>query len=398
MAGWDLTPNILPSLGSGGSMTDLVNIQATAQQKELDRQSNEAKATVSSLINSYNSAKSVALQGEIVNTMKSYAGALSPHLRQQVEPYIKHGPTSEIAEKTRQFLLHNKAPKPPIYNEAPGAENANKYLQADHMFAVSDFKRKLNGFVYGASTQGDKQNFMGLDDGSAAIRGTDGQVMIMSQQDLGLKELSEETGISVKDMLMNPNGVPIEGSKSFMTIGGRRIETQGTYKPFEPDPGKRYGQRITNVTDMPKSDWEIDHPTSLRKLLLDWKDPSTKDEAVKDWRKRSVDSPKEAAVVAEELSVVWPQYSFKVVDLKKEGLIRSVAHYLPIISAFVDDKTSSAVIPIRGKPIGIADSTGYEGLFYYDPQLNLVSNGLGEPLGSYEQAIQSTATKVLPRN
>jgi hypothetical protein len=393
MAGWELSPSILGSIGegSGGSMTDLVKIQSDAQQKDLDRQSNEAKATVSSLINSYNSAKSVALQGEIVNTMKSYASALPPHLRQQVEPYIRNGPTSEISEKTRQFLLHNKAPKPPIYNEAPGAENANKYLQANHMFEVSDFKRKLNGFVYGASTAGDKQNFMGLDDGSAAIRGADGQVMIMSQQDLGLKELEKKTGIPIKDMLMNPNGVPT-GKKGFMTIGGRRIETEETYKPFEADPHKRQGTRITNVADMPKSDWEIDHPPTLRKMLLAWKNPSTDDETVEDWKERTLKGPKEATVVAEEMSVVWPQYSFRVVDIKKESWWKKVANILPFVSAH--DK--SAVIPIRGRPIGIADASGKLLTYYYDAQLDLVSNGFGEPLGSYEQVTQMLSAATAP--
>ena len=394
MGGWDLSPNILGSIGegSGGSMTDLVNIQATAQQKELDRQSNEAKATVSSLINSYNSAKSVALQGEIVNTMKSYANVLPSHLRQQVEPYIRNGPTSEVSEKTRQFLLHNKAPKPPIYNEAPGAENANKYLQANHMFEVSDFKRKLNGFVYGASTTGDKQNFMGLDDGSAAIRGADGQVMIMSQQDLGLKELSEKTGIPVKDMLMNPNGVPVEGAKGFVTMNGRKIETQRTYKPFEPDPGKRYGQRITNVSDMPKSDWEIDHPPTLQKAMLAWKDPSTKDGTVERWKNQALKGPKEARAVAQEMSEVWSNYTFKLQNVEKTGVSRTWA-MIPFVS--VNEKT--ALIPIRGKPITLPDATGYEVIFYYDPNIDLVSNGLGEPLGSYEQAAQTFATKTVPR-
>ena len=377
MARFQLSPG---GLDGGDSMVDLVNIMSGAQQKELDRASQEAKATVSSLIQSYNSAKSVALQGEIVNTMRDYHSQLSPHLQQQVAPYIKHGPTSEISEKTRQFLLHNKPPKPPVLNEAPGAEMSNKYTQANYMFSAADYKRKLNSFVYGATSAGEKQNYIGLEDGSAAIRGADGQVMIMSQQDLGLKELSEETGIPVREMLLNPNGVST-GQKGFMNIGGRKITSEVVFKPFEPNPNKRYGQRMINTEAMPKSAWDIDHPTSLRKMLLEWKNPSTDDDLIKDLRNRSAKQP---VKVAEELSEIWSQYSFRVVDIKKEGWFKKVANILPLVSA----NNLSAVIPIRGQPTAFLDVNGKDVWYYYDSELDLVSNAFGKHEGTYQDIAQ----------
>jgi len=371
-------------------MSDLYQMQLQATQTERTREVNTAKATISSLISSYNTAKSQPLQQEIINTMKDYYKVLPATLRGAVDPYIAHGPTSPAAEKRREFLKLNPFPKRPIPNEAPGAEMTNRYAQVDYLFRAADHKRALDSFIYGSASAGDKQTFIPLEDGSAAIRTADGQVMLMSQADLGLKELEKKYGISAREMMLNPNGIPT-GRKGFMTIGGRKVETEETIRPFEPDPRKRIGQRVTNVVSMPKSQWDIDHPASLRKLMIDWKNPSSEDEATNDWKDRALDKP---ADVAEEMGRIWPQYTFRLIDTKKEGFLKWVANILPFVSS---QETSGALIPIRGKPIGIPDSTGYEITFYYDPNLDLVSNGFGEALGSYEQVVQSLSGKVIPK-
>jgi len=382
MARFQLSPG---DISGGDSMLDLLRIAQASEAPRIKQQTNQAKTTITSLINSYNTATSPALQQEIVNTMKSYSSILPPALRVSIEPYIKHGPTSEIAEKTRQFMLLNEPPKPPILNEAPGAETSNSYLQAQHLFEQADYKRKLNSFVYGVSAAGEKTNFIPLQEGTAAVRDGTGQVMLMSQTDLALKELSEETGISVRDMLLNPNGVPT-GKKGFMIQNGRKISTEQIYKPFEPDPEKRYGQRQTDVSAVPKSTWDIDHSTSIRKMLMSWKDPGTKDTMIKDWKKRALKKPNE---VSEEMSRIWPQYTFRVVDVVKEGWFKKIANLLP----FVSSNEESAIIPIPGLPLGIPDSTGKLYNFYYNSTNDLVFNGYGEPLGSRESVVEMMSTK-----
>lgn len=374
-------------LGGGDSMVDLYNIVTQAEAKKRDQQINAAKSTVSSLINSYNSAKSQSLQNEIVRTMRDYHGALPQALQLEVEPYIRHGPTSPTAEKRREFLRFNPPPRPPVFNEAPGAEASNRYAQAKHLFNMADYQRGLTSFVHGADVAGDKQNFIPLEEGQGAIRTADGQIMILSAQELGLRELEEKYGFTTREIMLNPNGIPT-GNKGFVNMGGRRIMTEETIRPFEADPAKRYGQRIIGTATIPKSAWDIEHPASLRKLLLDWKNPGTDDEMVQDWKKRALKEPKE---VATEMSNVWPQYTFRVVNVKKESWFQGVKNVL----GFASSTENEALIPIRGRPVPIPDQTGKEYVYYYDANIDLVSNNVGEPLGSYEDAIQMLSTKII---
>lgn len=387
MARFRLSPG---GLEGGESMSDLYQMQLGAAESERTRQVNMAKSTIGSLISSYNTAKSQPLQQEIINTMKNYYNVLPPVLRAGVEPYIAHGPTSPAAEKKREFLKLNPYPRQPIPNEAPGAEMTNKYAQVDYLFKQADHRRALDSFIFGSASAEDKQTFIPLEDGGAAIRTAEGQVMLMSQADLGLKELEKKYGISAREMMLNPNGIPT-GRKGFMNIGGRKIETEETIRPFEPDPQKRVGQRVIGTSAMPKSQWDIDHPASLRKLMIDWKNPGADDDATKDWKERAKGDPKNVAV---EMGRIWPQYTFRLIDTKKESFLKWVVNILPFVSS---QETSGALIPIRGKPVGIPDSTGYEITFYYDPNLDLVSNGFGEALGSYEQVVQSLSGKIIPR-
>lgn len=395
-----------PGLSEPDSMVDLalglekqetqqsaINLRTLTQMGVQDeREYNKAKGTVASLINSFHTAGSQTLQDQIVYSMKDYYNALPTSLRKAVDPYIAHGPTSPAEEKRREFLKFNPPPSEPELTTGPSSEVLPLYEQrtAEYLFNASDHKRKLDAFTYGSEAAGERLAFIPLKDGRAAIRNKEGQVVVLNQADLGLKELQEKHGFTPREVLLNPDGIPT-GKKGFTIVNGRRINVEQTFKPFESDPSQQYGQRITGVDDIPKSAWDIKHPDELTSFLLDWKS-STKaaKEKTDELKKLALKDPVEAA---QALSLTFNQYSFRIVPMKP-GATRSILSRLPYVSA----NSETALIPIRGKPFPLLDMNKKKFQYYYDQSIDLVSNEFGQPVGSLEQATQEAGVRDLTKS
>jgi len=367
------------------SLPSFSNLESkTLQREKFEHQ--KAKDTVASLINSYNTAKSGAMRDYIVRSMRNYYGSLDTNLRRAVDPYIAHGPTSPMAEKEREFIKHNPPPDFPLYED--GDNVAVQTHRINYLFKQADWERKRQAFLFGSDVAGDKQNFIGLPDGLAAIRNKQGQIMVLSQGDLQLKEMSEKYNIPVKDIVIHGGVIPT-GKTGVLVSNGWKITTEGTLNLFADDPKERYGIRIVDKEPAPKSAWDIDHPARLQKFLLDWKAEDTENESVKSMRELADKNPKIAEIM---LGETFPQYSFRVVKRKtNETRFKRLLNILPFVSANVE----LALIPIRGKPIPLEDAKGFKGTFYYDSGLDLVSNEYGIPLGSYEQVANEIATRDL---
>lgn len=357
-------------------LMDLYKVDLKAFQDAEKEEYNRAKSTVSSLIDSYHKTNSQSLQESIINSMKRYQTVLPGHLKTAIQPYIAHGPTSPTAEKRRQYTQQFKRPEKPILNEAPGdsAEWENMQALVKYGFANADYDRNLTSFMVGNERAPDKLSFIPLPNGGGAVRGKDDRITYLTQQDLGLKDLSEKTGIPIKDILLNPNGVPMPNVKSFMNVNGRQIAYQGTFKPWAEE-GKQYGQQMTGVTKMPGSSWDIEHPANLTKFLMEWKRKSPDDDFVKQMKDLANGNPKEANA---ELQSLFPSYSFKFIK-RKENLWQKAWNMTPFFSS----DEAMAIIPIPGKPIVMLDKAGKKHIYYYSADKDVVFNNIGEPLNSY---------------
>lgn len=359
----------------------MLDRQIRLDQAEFDK----AKWTVNSLISSYNSAKSMGLQDHIVETMKGYYANLPPQLRKAVDPYLAQGPTSETAEKQREFLKHNPPPKMPIIPGGADDIIANT-ARVNYLFKQSDWEKQRKGFLFGSANAPDKQNMLSFGDGSAALRNKDGRITFMSQADLKLDDMAEKYGVEKKDILLNGGIIPT-GSKGVAIVNGRKITTEGTVNLFAEDPKEKYGMKVVGIEAAPKGSQFFEHPKELTKLLLDWKSTETDNETVKNIKDVAGNNPQLAQTM---LTEIFPQYSFKIVERgKAPGFFNTLLNICPFLSG----DSNLGLIPIRGRPTPFTDKSGKELIYYYDQSLDLVSNRMGVPMGNYEQVYTTTLTK-----
>lgn len=362
--------------------------QAIAFEKE---QFNRAKGTVASLINSYHKADSQALQQDIVDMMKSYTSTLPISLKAAVNPYIQHGPTSPMAEKARQFRnFMGDPPKLPVLNEAPGeiAEMENIQALSAHYFANEDYQRQREIFMLGSDAARPKASLFMFPNGKgAAIRGKDKRITYLSPQDLNLKDVEEKYGITPKEFILNNGQIPT-GKKGFLFKEGRMINTE---EVLDFTTNTHYS-RPTSVKQMPKSAFYQQYPSNLVKLAMEWKNYNTDDEVVKDLRTRASKSPKERINVQQELSSLYPGYSFSIIT-KKDPLWRRIMDWIPLVTAMVSVGQEQALIPIKGVPTPFPKGSGGQDILYYDPDLDRVYDKTGKYLGTYEQAATLVKTK-----
>lgn len=362
--------------------------QATNFEKE---QYTRAKGTVASLIDSYHKADSQALQEDIVNMMKGYTSALPTSLRAAVQPYIEHGPTSPMAEKARQFRnFMGDPPKPPVLNEAPGevAEWQNIQAISQHYFNNEDYQRKREIFMLGSDAARPKANFFMFPNGEgAAVRNKDGRIMFLNKQDLGFKEIEEKYDIKPRELILGNGEIPT-GKTGFFAKDGRIIETK-EYMNFADGT---YRSTPTNTRELPKSAFYQQYPANLVKLSMDWKNPGTDDEGIVKLRKRANEGKKEAALVSQELSTLFPGYQFTIIT-NKDPLWKRIMDWIPLATAMVTVGQDSALIPIKGVPIRLPKGSGGDDILYYDPDTDRVYDALSRYIGSYEDAARIVKSK-----
>jgi hypothetical protein len=236
-------------------------------------------------------------------------------------------------------------------------------------------------FLFGNDTAGEKQVFIPMGTGRAALRTKEGQVMILNETELGIKELAEKRGLDPKEIYLRQGQIPT-GEKGVAVINGRKITSETIENLFETDPKKRFYSQSVDIQSGPASSEDKQLPAPMVKLLLDWKLKEPKDETYAEYKKRAMDDP---AGVAEELSVAFPGFHFTIIPQNKEGWIKKILNVLPIVSS----NETSTIIPVRGEPIQLEDSSGKKATFYLDTSGNpngVVYDGFGRSYGSLAQA------------
>jgi len=361
-----------------------------AKDKEENSEINLAKSSIASLISSYNTADSGAMREHIVKSMKSYYNYLPFALQKEVEPYIANGPTSPMENKRREFLKLNPPPQEPELSTGDSKEVLPHFEQklAEYQFQKADHRRALDSFLFGSDTAGEKKTFMPISETRVAIRSKEGQVMLLNNADLQAKEIATKYGVDLKDVYLRGEALPT-GTKGFAILNGRKIDSEDT---VNVSTGKK-GTRNTGVSTVPKSSEELDMPPALTKFLLSWKSNAKDDSATEILKEKSMDDP---AGVANELSQTFLGWSFKITP-KKDKLYKRILDWAPVIGLAISVNNEALIIPIKGQPIELKDSTGKGYKYYYDPDNNVVRNHLNQSLGSLEQVSAELASKDLSK-
>lgn len=394
-----------PGLSAYRDLYKNINKQFEEAQKE---EYNRAKSTVASLIDSYHKASnSMTLQEDIVDMMKLYQSVIPNHLKVAVEPYIAHGPTNPMAEKRRQFEQMFKRPQSPKFIEGTGesVDIQNKMSLGQYWFQKADWEHALKTFMAGAEAAGDKPYFFPYGDGSGIMRDKKGRITYLSKTDMDLKNLEEKYGVTAREIIMNPEGIPT-GKKTFANINGQQIVYEQTLKPLAP-AGEQYGQRIAAVNAIPSSALHEQLPASLSKLILDWKREDPNDDLVKEYKDRldkvriQAEKPSSKQVqawqnetinISNDLSEAYHGYSFEIRDVSRdEPTWKKLLNWLPLVSA----DTKYAIIPIKGVPIGLTDASGKTYTYYYDAPTDMVYDISGRPKGTLQQVTAEIASKTV---
>lgn len=380
MEGMELSPPRGLMYGGGSEpMVSLYHDTIMAQQKQQEDAAAQAKSSVASLLSTYNGSQSEAMRGHVIDTLKGYYAELPHALQKEIKPYLANGPTSPTEDKRREFIAHNPPPREPQLPEGKMSEAAAPLYEqrmAEHAFALSDWQKQMQAFVYGPSSAGEKQIFIPYGDGRAAVRGKDGQVMILSQQDLALKEMSDKSGVSVRDLILKQGQIPT-GTKGFTVVNGQKITTENMENKFASDPKDRYYTRPVNVEAMPKSTDNTKHPDKLITLMLELKAEKPKDPGTQALRALALEHPDKAA---EQLSTMFPDYSF---NITKEKLDTWTSRHIPLLSSGDDNLN---IIPIKGHLQQFGSKW-----YYYDG--TVVRNAKGIPLGSAETVMAEIANR-----
>lgn len=364
-----------------------------AMDKEETQEINLAKSTVASLISSYHTAQSSALREHVVNTMKEYQTILPVHLKAAIAPYVAHGPASPAEEKRREFLKFNPPPTEPQLPEGLSTESLPIFErnQAEYLFKKSDHQRALNMFLFGNDTAGEKQVFIPMGTGRAALRTKEGQVMVLNATELGIKEMAQKRGLEEKDIWLRQGQMPT-GEKGVAVINGMKITSETVENLFELDPKKRFYSRQVNVESGPISSEGRQFPAAITKLVLDWKLKGSKDPTYAAYKARALDDPDGVAV---ELSSAFRGFHFTIIPTPKTGFSAFISN-LPWVSS----NAATTIIPVRGEPILLSDTKGNSAEFYLDTiddPAGVVYDWLGKSWGSPAQAAATVKAKGLKK-
>ena len=337
MARFRLSPG---GLSGGESMSDLYQMQLVAQQQEKTRETNIAKSTVSSLISSYNTAKSQPLQQQIVNTMKDYYHALPAVLKGAVDPYIAHGPTSPMAEKRRQWSQAHPPPKQVFYEVEEGV--SNEYEWADYQFKASDYKRARDKFMTGEPIGQRAKLFSIPISGRVAVRNKEGMISVSDGANIAVDQMAERIGLDkslVRQAIHLNNGRLDSGRKVTVTTEGV-TRTYGLDHDLLAEPGeKAYFERLTDEkrAALPP---ETKHPASLGKFIGDLAIENTEvsgvDLVLDMIKGADVKKTKEGRrmVASEEISryfrTRWPDYTVQVEQFDEGSAWMRSLQYTPL--------------------------------------------------------------------
>jgi len=350
-------PQVSPpySLRGGEDMVGLYQTLLRQQKDEEQKQFNQAKGTVVSLINSYHVTDSVNMKEQIAQTMRDYYGGLPHTLRTAVDPYIKHSPISPQEEKRREFLKYNRPPSEPDIPIGSWKENDPVWEGewAKHLFAQSDYNRRMHIFMFNEASAPERKNFLPLGSGRAAMRSADDTVTVLDEKNLGIREQAKRLGLdedkALQSVYLN-NGRYPSGKKTGAIVNGTIFDYELDYNLLAGPGDSIYSRRLVGSKQAPLPP-EAAFPKDLTDFMaelavLNREDPGAAkvldalDEIANislkpGQRSQRIYSPE----VAQYFETRWPGYTINIERTNQGSLFWRIMDWIPPFAFFIDDET-----------------------------------------------------------
>ena len=173
----------------------------------------KAKSTIGRLTGLYDKTKSVGMKNHIRNTMSDFYETTDPVLRKALEPYIQHSPISSLEQKKLNYdQLYKRQPEPLFNSEAKNYQN-----YATRWFKWKDSEDFRTNFITGKKPE--KELTLAMPEGFIAVRSSDNMVRTLSPEQQGLEKVSEDTGVSVRDIITGGGWIK-QGEQYLVREGG----------------------------------------------------------------------------------------------------------------------------------------------------------------------------------
>lgn len=357
-------------------------------KKEKEDREGQIKATMGSLIDSYNSSKSVAMKEQIRASMKSFVGSVDPYLQPALDPYLRHSPISPEAEKEQRFL--EMFPEPtspyawgelngqPVESGIPQSEGdigSNPFGFASKYFTYEDWKRKRAAVVLGMDT-GEPKSFLKLPKGGAAVRQKDGAITIFGESELGFKEASEKFGVPIAQ-LISDEGYAYEGTKYKVIKDGKQVEMVNGFNVFDSAAPPKRKELSSVALKRDSIDSKITYPPGFSKFLEDFHGKNEKAPFAKHIRELIDGGDKRGAEI--ELATTFPGLNFEIA--KKSSIPKK---FLGFISYGATEET--VILPHVGTKTSFGKDANGKSIDFYIDDDGLVRDAFNQFMGDIPQA------------
>ena len=363
------------------------------QQDQIDA----AKWTIGKLMDSYNSPSSgLAMKGLVRDQMHSLYNSLPRPLRDTLEPYIRHSPISEEAQKLHRFLEFNPPPPEPSFQdeitESVGEGGARKFTgrpvlkdpakYASDYFRYSDWSNQRDSVVFGKTRS--PETFLSLPDGGAAIRNKEGRVVTYSSDQLQLKDISEKLGVTPAEIIANQGYLP--GQRYTKVVGDQLVEFQvdnAAIPGIPPIKHREIGRQAAPTVPREPLPPQLD--SFMTAYVANDTDNKPYGPLVKRINKFIEDEKKGklpiGTVDAELRAVFGASHSY---------IIRTRSEKVPGKYFYLFDKDAQYSLGVvRGVPAGIVKdpASGRDTVIYMDEN-GTFYDGANTPLGKYEDVVR----------
>jgi len=365
-------------------------------QKKKKEEEDKIKATMGSLIDTYNRSSSTAMKNQVRESMRSFYGNVDPYLRPALDPYLNHSPISPEAEKEARFLEQFPEPQSPYaWGEINGkpleagiatssetiADNPLGY--ASKYFAYEEWKRKKSAVVLGLDP-GEPKSFLKIPSGGAALRSKDGSLAFYNDQELGFKE-AEAKGFGTIAGLIADEGYSYAGTKYKIIKDGKQVEMVNGFNVFNSSAPVK--PKELSAISLPKSsiDWEVKYPAGFSKFQENFLGKNTKDAFA--MHIDELINNGNIGTAEAELAATFPGLTYEIVPKTKIA-----KEFMGLIS--YSSASETVILPHKGRkiPFGV-DEKGKPTYVWIDEE-GLVRDRMNQPMGTFADAKQLIAQQT----
>lgn len=224
--------NTVMSFGRSGEKAETLQDKSQVKNQQF---------TINKYVQQWNQARTVSEKQNLARNMSSYYNSLSFDNQAALKPFLTMSPLDPALQKKEQY----RSVMPPPVVDADFTVNPLAY--AEQAFALEDWKRGEKEFMLGI--EDDKRNLIGLPGGFFGQRNELGNIDILTEETLELKEFAKQNNTTVGTLLANNLKHFSKDTKEILVNGkvfkvqpfvDLRTKTTGTQQQFQRtlQPGK----------------------------------------------------------------------------------------------------------------------------------------------------------------